>query len=1081
MKASRILAGLSAAAIAASMLSLVSVSADSTAVLSDEISYEWTASESNTTISVKALASSWDDLYALGDITLTATITPESGDATDCWAQIFGMDSDTWTWKSVSANFDETGALTITGNMADFNPDNNPNLGDAGIQFGTGAELGEGESVKGTIKYTVAIDKSAARKPEVKEEEPTTPDTPVDESELNLDVTVNPGEHDYAGDWGSDGSVPLSVWQAIDPNTPVQVTVNATRLEGFDYALMAPGSEHGWFKFYNEGKDNWQKDAITGVTLKSSLSKEEQDDLKEIVLQNDGYFVFPAEATDYTFTYTLSGAAVKKMLDDAEEEPADDGSLWGGMMNQVYGIRINSIQIKAKGTAPTVNTPTGNPGGTLNAYMMYAVSDWSQSTFPFDDNGNVQDTAMGVAIDGDGQYELSYSNVYDVFGTDATNNLNTLIFNIDIPAVYDGPNGTVDAEGNKYNDDNQRQLLYPNFAVTVDEILVDGQPVEFDASKFNFGNVENQTTNYRVELYNEYGSTKADPGIATATGGDNVTVKFTVSGMSEEPAEDTIVYDDGVFTLYETAEGTYYLKAGEEVIQDPVEIVSDKDIAEGGDYTEIAQVDLDMVGAEYFLGAIQQADGTTKYVIVAKAIVAPDPTPAESLGAVIPAEWPTVSQLNYSDPYDYIDTTSEDLFDYIKAIHDEDPDANVTFRFKATGTPEGLPIAAFLKVWEAATKPNGDPKLVKKGTNDWGKYVEVEQKDVELTFLGTIEKTVYEPTEDGTNSDGSTKYKKGEKVTIEVSEPGVYDSNGNRVDAKNPAYPADCYVTVKQKDLEKKANVTYYIVTYSDNAKYPEGYKFFVKNDDAKKAIEELIAENAAGGEIVDEFETEEKMEWHNYYITDEGLLNVQSTTDMAPGVTNNNRFSNLTAAEISRIKENNGIFYSDTQNGAYPYGHFIVFGDGETEKEYSFTLSASAIDQILDKSIRSAGGSLPYSINTWKGASAAMHGPIWLQTHEVGNLNDTRVYAETVVRTPDEIPYLYGKANYEAMYTPVSENKNGTTTTTTTTTTASSSTPASSSAAASDPNADTGAAAGFGIAGLLLAGAAMVCAKKKL
>ena len=115
------------------------------------------------------------------------------------------------------------------------------------------------------------------------------------------------------------------------------------------------------------------------------------------------------------------------------------------------------------------------------------------------------------------------------------------------------------------------------------------------------------------------------------------------------------------------------------------------------------------------------------------------------------------------------------------------------------------------------------------------------------------------------------------------------------------------------------------------------------------------------------------------------------------------------------------------------------------------------------------------------------MHGPIWLQAHsdtvpgaEGEKSLNARVYAVTTVKTPDQIPYMYGKADYKGMYTPVADpDASSSTSSTTTTTTAAASSPAAS-AASGDANADTGAAAGFGIAGLLLAGAAMVCAKKK-
>jgi hypothetical protein len=47
---------------------------------------------------------------------------------------------------------------------------------------------------------------------------------------------------------------------------------------------------------------------------------------------------------------------------------------------------------------------------------------------------------------------------------------------------------------------------YPNLQVRLDQVLVDGTAVPFDANKILYGDLEGNG-NYRIELFNTYGST----------------------------------------------------------------------------------------------------------------------------------------------------------------------------------------------------------------------------------------------------------------------------------------------------------------------------------------------------------------------------------------------------------------------------------------------------------------------------------------------------------------------------------------------------------------------------------------------
>ena len=136
------------------------------------------------------------------------------------------------------------------------------------------------------------------------------------------------------------------------------------------------------------------------------------------------------------------------------------------------------------------------------AYIGFADSSWAHSAFHPDTDG--------VEITGDGQYSIET--------TQFAGAADILVFVIDFEGMYA---------------DN------PNITATVDSIEIDGAPIEFDASKVVSGDRENNG-NYRLEIYNEYGDTKADAPINNQTSiSSSIKVTFTVSGMSaaaEAPA-----------------------------------------------------------------------------------------------------------------------------------------------------------------------------------------------------------------------------------------------------------------------------------------------------------------------------------------------------------------------------------------------------------------------------------------------------------------------------------------------------------------------------------------------------------------
>ncbi len=129
------------------------------------------------------------------------------------------------------------------------------------------------------------------------------------------------------------------------------------------------------------------------------------------------------------------------------------------------------------------------------AYIGFADSSWTHSMFKDGDY---------VAITGDGQYTLETS----AFAGAA----DIIVFDIDIENLF------ADA---------------PNASVVLDKIEIDGKEVAFDATRILYGDLEQTGTYYRIEIYDQFGGTAANPPI-NVTGlsvSSSIKVTFTVSGL----------------------------------------------------------------------------------------------------------------------------------------------------------------------------------------------------------------------------------------------------------------------------------------------------------------------------------------------------------------------------------------------------------------------------------------------------------------------------------------------------------------------------------------------------------------------
>lgn len=326
MKASKILAGLSAAAIAASMFSMVSVFAaeevSNSGVVTVEIGENDNAWWKEESIEMSDL---------LGDVAVEDVVAIEfsTNDDIDFWlgynSNDYDAEQDSY-WKKTDA----AKSVRLEADQINFEDDKYF----VSVIIGTGKV---GDSCQ--ITWNVLTDDGEESTPTDSTE--STESTPADEVELPYTVDTEVG---YNGDWGSDGLVPMSVINAVPEGEGMQVTVSYTLQEGYDYYLAAPISNTtGWGKVYAEG----DRDTITGIDLKSSFTADELEEhgqnVGTPVLQGDGYIIaYPAGGMDQELTFTVTAEGVDFLKAQAAKFAEESE---GGMMFQVYGVDITEVTV----------------------------------------------------------------------------------------------------------------------------------------------------------------------------------------------------------------------------------------------------------------------------------------------------------------------------------------------------------------------------------------------------------------------------------------------------------------------------------------------------------------------------------------------------------------------------------------------------------------------------------------------------------------------------------------------------------------------------------------------------------------
>ena len=189
-----------------------------------------------------------------------------------------------------------------------------------------------------------------------------------------------------------------------------------------------------------------------------------------------------------------------------------------------------------------------------DSFLMYASGNWYPSIM--DASGHTEDPSSGTItewtpgtqeITKDGTYTVSISDV-KCSGVDEETGDETMlkvdasgavVFNVDIADLAKDLGIGVDAEGyDGLKTGAEKMEFAKSKGVNVTDVKItqvkDGETTEIavDQSKVLFGDIEGKGK-FRIELYNEYGDTKADPPLKTSDifFNEGLSVTFTISGI----------------------------------------------------------------------------------------------------------------------------------------------------------------------------------------------------------------------------------------------------------------------------------------------------------------------------------------------------------------------------------------------------------------------------------------------------------------------------------------------------------------------------------------------------------------------
>ncbi len=186
-------------------------------------------------------------------------------------------------------------------------------------------------------------------------------------------------------------------------------------------------------------------------------------------------------------------------------------------------------------------------------YSLSSPTDYTTEGFSYDEDlvEDVTLTMTKTSTSG-GNYTFTDGDANPISGTYTIDSKNNILFNKDIDFAISGSvsltttaekslriiRSSTDLQGNitgiwlgKRSATKGEYLVY-HFELATSENTTTGTEVTFDPSKIVFGDLENNG-NLRIEIYNDYGSTKANPPLSTALAfAKRLEVTFTLSGIT---------------------------------------------------------------------------------------------------------------------------------------------------------------------------------------------------------------------------------------------------------------------------------------------------------------------------------------------------------------------------------------------------------------------------------------------------------------------------------------------------------------------------------------------------------------------
>ena len=194
--------------------------------------------------------------------------------------------------------------------------------------------------------------------------------------------------------------------------------------------------------------------------------------------------------------------------------------------------------------ATTCASFTASAADSYKAFLMYADHDWLWS------NMKAKATGEGYGIEADitkdGTYTVSITkdsvtkneNGDNPQGPNTPSATGAVVFCVDILGILKCDNFNAANEAERGITENGTYSP-DDLKVELQSIKQDGKELKFDPNKIIYGNIEDQNTNYRIEILNQYGETIKDPPVEQAEieWVESLDVTFSISGLGGDTAE----------------------------------------------------------------------------------------------------------------------------------------------------------------------------------------------------------------------------------------------------------------------------------------------------------------------------------------------------------------------------------------------------------------------------------------------------------------------------------------------------------------------------------------------------------------